>query len=79
MRVLSSGQRTMQSWHSQSLVPEGIECHMVPLTSGASPEGDVCFCLLTPYACTFMCMRGRAPKGVLTRNMYIEVLGVYLL
>lgn len=39
--VLSSGLRTMQRWQSRSLVPEGMECHMVPLLSGASPEGDV--------------------------------------
>ncbi|KAI9539593.1 hypothetical protein NQZ68_005675 [Dissostichus eleginoides] len=39
-RVLSSGQRTMQSWQSRGLVPEGIECHMVPLMSRASLEGD---------------------------------------
>lgn len=53
-RVLSSGQRTMQSWHSRCLVPEGIVCHMVPLMSRASPAGDVghntcthvCVCLL---------------------------------
>ena len=53
-RVLSSGQRTMRSWHSRCLVPEGIECHMVPLMSRASLEGDVghnactrvCLCLL---------------------------------
>lgn len=40
-RVLSSGQRTMQGWHRLCPVPEGIECHMVPLMSRASLEGDV--------------------------------------
>lgn len=60
-RVLSSGQRTMQSWQSRCLVPEGIECHMVPLMSWASLEGDVghnarwrvCLCLLFVRGCVY--------------------------
>lgn len=33
------GQRTMQLWQSLSLVPEGIECHMVPLHEQGQPGG----------------------------------------
>lgn len=54
--VLSSGQRTMQSWQSHCLVPEGIECHMVPLMSRASLEGDVGHnACMSVYLCRLLC------------------------